>query len=65
MTVVIEPTPWGKCRRYYDERNTIVFAEYLMAAMPDQRHIEGVHALAQSGATAGGRVGNGMIARFA
>lgn len=65
MTVVIEKTPWGRCRRYYDDRNTIVFAEYLIAAKPNQGQTEGIPAVARSAAAGGCRAGNGIIARFA
>lgn len=28
MTIIIETTPWGRCRRYYDDRNELLFSEY-------------------------------------
>jgi hypothetical protein len=65
MTVIIERTPWGRCRRYYDERNTIVFAEYLIAAKPDQGRTKGIPAVAESASAGGCPAENDMFARFA
>jgi hypothetical protein len=29
MTITVEKTPWGTCRRYFDERKALIFSEYV------------------------------------